>query len=131
MMIIIHLDAPVRLRDGTNEREGRVEVFYQGIWGTICDDGWDNVDATVVCNELGYLYGTTRKQAQFESGTGPVWLSQIGCLGTESKLSHCVHSGAGNTVNCSHAQDVGVQCYGPNGKAVYMCLVHRQILICY
>jgi len=40
-----------------------------------------------------------------------VWLSQVNCLGNESKLSHCIHSGAGNVGNCSHAQDVGVQCF--------------------
>ena len=49
----------VRLVDGRNEREGRVEICLEisngnFAYGTICDDGWDNRDAAVVCNQLGY-----------------------------------------------------------------------------
>ena len=84
--------------------------MYQGIWGTICDEGWDDIDSSVVCRELGYLNGTTTRQTKFGSSTGPVWLSQIGCLGNENKLSQCVHNGVGNIGNCTHAQDVGVVC---------------------
>lgn len=44
----------VRLAGGASPNEGRVEVFYDGIWGTVCDDGWDKNDANVVCKELGF-----------------------------------------------------------------------------
>ena len=108
-------DTAIRLIGGINKLEGRVEIMYQGIWGTICDEGWDDIDATVVCRELGFLNGTATTQVQLDSITDPVWLSQVGCLGNESKLSHCMHSGAGNVGNCSHAQDVGVQC-SPHGN---------------
>ena len=108
----------MRLNGGANKLEGRVEVLYQGIWGTICDDGWDNTDATVVCRELGFLSGTTALQSHFGSGTSPVWLSQVACLGNESKLSHCMHNGAEIIGNCTHTQDVGVQC-SPHGKNVH------------
>jgi len=89
--------------------------MYQGIWGTICDSGWDDIDAAVVCRELGYVNGTATRQAQFGPGSGPVWLNQVGCVGRESKLSHCKHNGAGNVGSCSHTQDAGVICSDVNG----------------
>ena len=110
------LDAEIRIVGGANEQEGIIEIMYQGVWGTICADGWDDIDATVVCRELGYSHGSITRQAQFGSGSGPVWLHQVGCLGNESKLSHCIHPGAGNVGNCSHTQDAGVQCSTITGK---------------
>jgi len=44
----------IRLIGGSRASEGRVEVCFNNTWGTVCDDGWTDVDASVVCRQLGY-----------------------------------------------------------------------------
>ena len=89
---------------------GRVEVYFNGEWGTVCDDRWDNIDATVVCRQLGF-YPSVRAygSAQYGQGTGPIWLSKLSCFGNESSLFECgqIHVA---TKNCTHYNDAGVNC---------------------
>ncbi len=56
----------VRLVGASLPNEGRVEICINNAWGTICDDGWDANEATVVCRQLGYLTtGIQRYRASF------------------------------------------------------------------
>ena len=44
----------IRLAGGVLETEGRVEVCFGHVWGTVCDDHWSSVDANVACQQLGF-----------------------------------------------------------------------------
>ena len=108
-----------RLVGGRNPREGRVEVFHDGVWGTVCDDGWGIEDVNVVCRELGFP-GTARLNdygGQFGQGDGQIWLDEVTCTGSETQLSDCGHGGWGNH-NCGHYEDVGAIC-GGNESVTY------------
>ena len=92
---------------------GRVEIFYNGTWGTICDDDWDINDANVVCQELGYDGAKAAlKGNQVPNGDGQIWLDDVSCSGSEKSLASCSHPGWG-VQNCRHNEDAGVECIVP------------------
>ena len=87
-----------------------MEVNYNGVWGTVCDDGWDLNDAQVVCTELGYGNATAaRHSAFYGQGSGPIWLDNVNCVGTEGTIRSCSHAGWGNH-NCRHSEDASINC---------------------
>ncbi|KAJ8034421.1 hypothetical protein HOLleu_21253 [Holothuria leucospilota] len=102
----------IRLVDGITNSSGRVEVFFNGEWGTVCNFGWDSVDADVVCRQLGYPAATeTYKNTSIGEGSGFVWLTNVRCNGSESSLLECKHEKFGQR-ECTHEEDVGVLCKG-------------------
>ena len=99
---------------GNSDQEGRVEVLYNGNWGTVCDDSWDLQDANVVCRMLGYGVATSAPgNAFFGAGDGEIILDDMSCSGEENDLSECDHNGHLNH-DCSHSEDAGVVCLGKN-----------------
>ena len=98
--------------DTYGRSEGRVEVCHNHKWGTVCDDGWNSNDATVVCRQLGYKnYINYLSKAYFGTGTGPIWLDNLYCQGKESSVFACSSNDIG-VHNCDHDEDAGVICYG-------------------
>ncbi|NXR01630.1 DMBT1 protein, partial [Sagittarius serpentarius] len=103
---------PLRLVNGSNSCLGRVEVFHDQKWGTVCDDTWDLHDAAVVCRELGCgMVLSAPGSAHFGPGSDPIWLDNVHCRGTESTLAECELSNWGQH-NCGHSEDAGVVCSG-------------------
>jgi len=95
------------LADG-NTTSGRLEICHNGLWGTVCDDSFSDVDAGVACRQLGYAFGSTSGNA-VPDGIDPIWMDNVGCSGSESQLANCSFNGWGFH-NCSHWEDVGVVC---------------------
>ncbi|XP_039681941.1 deleted in malignant brain tumors 1 protein-like [Perca fluviatilis] len=106
-------DGRIRLTgSGSTWCSGRVEIYYNNTWGTVCDDGWDSDDAKVVCRELGCDTALSApKSARFGEGTGRIWLDDVACSGNERSVTLCKHSGFG-THDCGHGEDAGVICSG-------------------
>ena len=105
---------------GPRRNEGRVEIFHNGVWGTVCDDRFDRSDARVICKQLGFLdvaRNGVKHLAFFGQGTGPIWMDGLSCRGTERRLDQCPFNGYGKH-DCRHSEDAGVVCTRPQPVAL-------------
>ena len=112
---------------------GRLEIYINGWWGTICDDHFDQTDANVACKLLGFSRATAYRSSasggykrmrifvtsnslnslycicRFNSGSGPIWLDDLQCTASDTRLISCSHRAVG-THNCGHSEDIAVYC---------------------
>ena len=107
-------------------------MCLNGLWGTVCDNSWSQIDANIICWQSGYsnagvniiLYpkcnhahkchvytlidSTAYSSAYFGQGIIPILISNVACSGSESSLVDCSYSRS--TSNCGHNDDAGVRC---------------------
>jgi len=108
----------IRLADGTNEYEGRLEILFRGKWGTVCDDNFGMEDANVACKMLGlgraigFVDGNSWPNFGRGDWNSQIWFDDLMCTGEESNLFNCIHRGVRNG-DCNHNGDVGVVCEQP------------------
>ena len=116
----------IRLMGGTKSAQhysGRVEVRRgSGNWGTICDDDFDNREASVICKMFGYPYGIIeeRTHVYFGAGNGTIFMDDLNCTGNETSVFDCQYSGWGNS-NCEHYEDAGVRCFSFDRGNCHTC----------
>ena len=98
--------------------EGRLEVAWDGLYGTVCDDYWTNTDADVACRDIGHA-AVQRSFVRSHFGGAqpgvPIWFDDVKCLGSEATLAACPRSGgtsAAGSHNCplEHTEDAGLRC---------------------
>lgn len=101
----------VRIRGGANHLEGRVEVFYDGKWGTVCAEGWGIEEAMTVCRQLNLGYASEAVTEQNFSRTDlEVIMSGVQCHINDISIYHCEHDEWKNTTCSDKKKSAGVVC---------------------
>ncbi|KAL1275581.1 hypothetical protein QQF64_035204, partial [Cirrhinus molitorella] len=101
---------PLRLSGGEGRCSGRLEVYHNAVWGSVCDDQWDIRDAQVVCRQLGCGAALRADgNSVFGAGEGVVWLNRVECRGNEIHLWDCPLF-LKNHTDCSHKEHTGLTC---------------------
>ncbi|XP_075986562.1 lysyl oxidase-like 2 [Anticarsia gemmatalis] len=105
--------ASLRLVGGRSNNEGRVEIYYNKTWGSICPDGWTLYEASAVCRHLALGYAEQAAQTDF-FGSSKIVLSGVHCEGNETNLFQCKHQEYGD-----------VTCPGENGHVAVVVCTHQ------
>ena len=92
----------------------------------MCDDLWDDTDATVICKQLGYSRGSARVSAYFGEGSGLILLDNVNCGGRESSIFDCNHNITG-VYDCRHYEDAGVICAGESSKGKILIISYSEL----
>lgn len=107
-------EGAVRVMDGLNPFGGRLEIYMESKWGTVCDDHWDMPEMEVACTQLGFgppaVPNSQSNPFQVTEGTGDIHMDDVSCTGLEDTLLECQFI---EEHNCQHHEDVVVLCQKP------------------
>ena len=115
----IEVQYDLRLVDGENENDGRLEIQISGVWGTVCDDFWEYTDADIACRQLGFSKALLAQSRLTRHNALPILLYNLNCSGSESFIWDCPTIEYGVVDKCYHDEDVNLVCL-PNGNNVYV-----------
>lgn len=110
---------PIRLLGGATEHEGRLQIYINSTWGTVCDYGWDVIDAALVCHQLGLAlnpldWRLLRSELPNAGTSENVLLSNVRCTEHDTDITRCRAEQASKNEfynSCTHEYDVGIRCY--------------------
>ena len=102
---------PLRLVSGSTPWEGRVEVFYNNTWGTVCRDGWTNTNGDILCKQLGFQKYEGMINVWFSRmADQPTWLKNVDCVsGVHSDITSCPFQGW-NVTCSSYLGPLAIRC---------------------
>ncbi|CAH2248675.1 jg361, partial [Pararge aegeria aegeria] len=92
---VLDIGTSIRLVGGKSSAEGRVEIYHNSRWGSICPDGWTLYEASAVCRHLALGYAEQAHQTDY-FGSSKIILSGIHCQGNETNLFMCKHQAIGD-----------------------------------
>ena len=108
--LLVLLAFPIRLADGNALYSGRVEIYRNGAWGTVCNDNWTNTNGRVICEQLFGFASSPLINSNISAGAGPILMDNVNCSNIDNNLLACSHRGFGNH-NCGHSEDIGIICF--------------------
>lgn len=121
-MYFVNSGTKYHVQNGFN---GRVIVERYGLNGTICEEGWSDVDANILCKQSGFAGGVafgTPRNSSFEL----VWYSDVNCTGGEASIAYCVKNDTVSRSCRNSATSAGALCYKSTGK----CMERSSALLC-
>ena len=133
-------EGDVRLTNGavTSVTSGRVEICHDSEWGTVCSHKWIDINADVVCRQIGFKFGS-RSTKTYDTGSFRIWMHYTNCIGHEARLADCEHQGwdwlepmvtQGDPYHCK-GEAVAVTCSGRCKFVVFVvfCFVLLLLLL--
>ncbi|XP_069176539.1 protein bark beetle isoform X5 [Procambarus clarkii] len=110
-------DIYIKLLGGRNDLEGRLMVYIDGEWGSVCSHGWTVDAAAVACQQMGFVLNPEDwflepSHMPPDGQTSRILLSNVQCDEFDTDITKCKHDVSWELENsCSHSEDVGIRCY--------------------
>ncbi|KAK4322844.1 hypothetical protein Pmani_006428 [Petrolisthes manimaculis] len=123
---------PVKLVGGHSSMEGRLMVYVNGMWGTVCEHGWTEYAAAVACQQMGYVLNPEDWLLQPanlppEGQVASIVMSNVRCDEFDTDITRCKSDLYEELENsCSHSEDVGLRCHAGAWAGIRLGMTARE-----